>query len=66
MNNEPQNNLLNLSAVLKMFDISKPALYRIKDFPKPIKIGRQNRWYHSALHPYLTHKSSSLEGGRKK
>lgn len=55
---ELQNDLLDLSTVLKIFGISKATLYRIKDFPKPIKIGRQNRWYRPMLRAYIESKAN--------
>lgn len=48
-------NLLPLSEVERIVGRKKSSIYADKTFPKPVKVGRNNRWVSSEISNYVDH-----------
>lgn len=55
--NAPENELLTRDEVMSLLKISRASLYKFMEadgFPKPIKLGKTNRWLKGEVSEWLT------------
>lgn len=45
--------LVDLKTVQQMMSMGKTAIYSLKDFPRPIKLGRSSRWVVADLKKFI-------------
>ena len=55
-------NLLTLQEVEKKVKRKKSSIYADKTFPKPIKVGGNNRWLESEIDQYIANKVAERDG----
>ena len=67
MNTETQNRLLDVGSIKRLTGFKSTTsvytLMRERDFPKPIAIGRTNRWVESEVQGWISQQIQSSRGG---